>query len=73
MNARLREARENLGLTIKDAAEQAGVSKGTWVRAEAGDAELHAPTKHKIARSLSGRDGKPLQVSDLWPRTEQPA
>ncbi len=58
--ANLTELRLNRGLSQVAAAEEAGVTKSVWNRAENGDAI--APANARLIASFFG-----LKVTDIWP------
>lgn len=57
----LREKRRDLGLNIAEAAEEAGVSRGTWAACEAGVSTPHPKTAKAICDLLG------LVPSQVWP------
>lgn len=64
MSFDLRAARLNRGRTQRELAAEIGVSRRVLEAAERGDSVPHPANAHKIAQFFG------LQVTDLWPRTE---
>jgi len=60
-NVKVRRARERVGLSIESAAENAGVAKGSFLRAEHGE-EIRPSTARRIAENGLG-----VRVADLVP------
>lgn len=63
--AKVRQARERLGLSLDDVAKAADVSQNSAIRAEHGE-EIRPVTARRIARGLG------LEVADLYPKSEAP-